>query len=431
MLGYLSTPRARRDGQLLLLTTALFSAMYARTTLGPVQESIRASLALSDNQMAALQGTALSVPFVVAAIPIGLAVSRLSRVRLICVFALLNLVGSAAAALASNFGTLLALRCLVGLTSTGSWPIICSVLPDLFVATERGRATMFLLIGGVGGGSAAFAVGGALLAVSGSGPDAWRWAMLGLSALLVPITLLLLLMREPPRTEVRIARPSASELCAEFWRSRAVLGPLVAALAMVAGVAEGAAQVWAAPVFSRRFALSPDRIGAMMGLILLVAGLLGPILGGTLADACQRRGGERRIMTALIGCATVGVPAGLFASAPGVWSTGILFAFFMTIAVAFQVMVPVLTLRVVSNELRGSVLSLMSATCMLAAFSVGPMIVSMISSVLGGPNMIGTALSILCAGSCILGVALLASGRRYFPGLGTDKVGDALIGKPL
>lgn len=425
-----ATPRARRVYELLLLGAAMWSAIYARTTLGPLQEAIRVSLALSDNQIAVLQGPALSVPFVVAAIPLGLAINRFSRVRLIFLFALFNLIGSAGSALAPNFGTLLVLRGLIGVTSTGTWPIACSVLADLFAATERGRASMLLLIGGAGGMSSAFAVGGALLPVSGSGLDAWRWAMLGLSAPLVPITLLLLLMREPSRTDTRSEPPSTSEVFIQLWNLRAVLCPLVAAMVAVAGIADGATTVWAASVFSRRFALPPDRIGAIMAMILLVNSLFGPILGGTLTDVCQRSDGARRTMTVLIGCSMVSVPTALFAVAPGVSSMSILFALFTASASAVSVVVVLLTLSIVPNALRGICISLMSAAGLFAAFAIGPLMVSMISGAIGGPAMIGTALSVLCVGSCILGVLLLVRGRRYFRGSGACKVG-ALVGRRL
>src|SRR6267154_1989062 len=85
--------------QLLLLTMAATAAIYARTALGPLQEAIRAAFTLSDNQIALLQGPALALPLVIAAIPLGLVIDRYSRVRVVFVLTVLNLVGSLATAL--------------------------------------------------------------------------------------------------------------------------------------------------------------------------------------------------------------------------------------------------------------------------------------------------------------------------------------------
>jgi MFS family permease len=412
--GSSAQPPARRLLALLTLAAAVWSAVYARTTLGPLQEAIRVALTLSDNQMALLQGPALSLPLVVAAIPLGLFINRFSRTRLILLFALSNLIATAGAALAPSFVVLLASRCIIGVTGTATFVTANSVLADLFASAERGRATLLLAVGGVCGMSAAFALGGAVLAVSGSGPNAWRWAMLGLSVPLVPILLLLLPMRDPPRTDVRVERPTAREACVGLWRFRAVLGPLTAASVTVAGIADGAATVWVWPTLARRFALSPGRVGVIIALSLLVSGVLGPILGGTMSDLCQRRGGGRATMTAMVGLAIVSVPAALFAIAPGVVSVGTLFVIFMMVGAAFNVMAPVLAVGILPNELRGICLSLISAACLLAAFGVGPIVVSWISSVMGGPGSIGPALAVVCCTSCLVGVVALERGRRFF-----------------
>lgn len=42
-----------------------------------------------------------------------------------------------------------------------------------------------------------------------------------------------------------------------------MLFPLLLSFALVAGIADGAAVVWAAPALARTFSLPPDRVGAI------------------------------------------------------------------------------------------------------------------------------------------------------------------------
>src|SRR5580692_1069041 len=104
--------------------------------------------------------------------------------------------------------------------------------------------------------------------------------------------------------------------------------------------------------------LPPDKVGALMGAVLLISGVLGPIVGGSLADACQRVGGPRRTI-AVIGLMTlVSIPAGLFPIAPSALSASIPLVIFLTIGAAISVTVTTLFTIVIPNELRGLCMAL-------------------------------------------------------------------------
>src|ERR1700743_2673301 len=104
------------------------AAGFARTMISPLQEAIRVSMALSDNQMALLQGPVIGVPVALTAIPLGLLIDRHSRSRLLMTFASLSLVGSLLTAFAPNFVCLLLTRCLAGVTALGILPVVFSLL---------------------------------------------------------------------------------------------------------------------------------------------------------------------------------------------------------------------------------------------------------------------------------------------------------------
>jgi MFS family permease len=173
--------------------------------------------------------------------------------------------------------------------------------------------------------------------------------------------------------------------------------------------------IWAAPMLLRRFGLPPDRIGSIMAMGMLVSGILGPILGGMLADLCQRTGGPRRTVAVLCGLALLSAPAGLFAFVPGVALSSILLVAAMTIMLAVAVMGMTLFTIVIPNELRGLCMSVLVAAVMLFALAVAPVTVSVLSGAIGGLAMIGKALSIVCVTTSLLTAASFAFGRRYLP----------------
>src|SRR5579862_7987857 len=100
----------RRVFGLLLLAFATGAATFASAALEPLQEALRADLALSDNQIAWLQGPALALPAVFGSIPLGLLVDRTSRVRLLFLFMALDFAATVFGALAFNFAVLIVAR---------------------------------------------------------------------------------------------------------------------------------------------------------------------------------------------------------------------------------------------------------------------------------------------------------------------------------
>ena len=402
---------AARGSQLLLLVAAMATSGYIRTAVSPLQEAIRIALLLSDTQMALLQGPVIGIPVAITAIPLGLLIDRYSRTRLLLIFLALSLVGSMLTAIASNFTLLLLARALAGLMGLSILPVVFSLLADLYPPELRGRVTTAVVVGQVAGNSAAFALGGALLA-AGSGPSSWRWAMLGLLVPLVPVLFLMTTLRELPRTGIAGASPSAGKLWTGLRRTAMTVGPIAAGV-VLAETAVGAMLIWSAPMLSRRFSLAPDAIGGIMAIGMLVSGILGPLLGGTLADLCQRAGGPRRTVSVLIWLALLSAPANLFAFMPNVVETCVLLITSMTLMLAMAIMGLTLITIVIPDEIRGLCMSVLMATILLFALAVAPVTVSLLSDAIGGLPAIGRALSVICVTASILATATFFFGLRY------------------
>jgi MFS family permease len=409
-----STVPMQRGLQLVLLTAAITAAVYAKAGLGPLQEAMRSSLALSDNEVALLQGPALGLPMLMFAIPLGLFIDRRSRVNLLGLLVVLLLLGSLLTAFAPNFSVLFMARSLVGFAAFAVNPTALSLLADLYVPAQRGRAVMAITIGQFAGASAVFALGGMLLAAPSHGLDGWRWAMLWLSGPLVLAALAMVALREPPRTGRAIERPSAHKSLVELWSYRAVIAPLMIAV-ITAEVALGSVMIWAAPTLSRTFGLQADRVGAVMGTVILAGGISGTVAGGILADRSQRTGGPRRTLATLAALAWICVPAGLCILMPTVaWASVALFMLIATLT-AILVMGTTLFILVIPNELRGLCIGLLTALGAFIGVGLAPLAVSALSGAIGGPDLIGQALALVCVVASLLCATAFALGRRQFP----------------
>lgn len=397
------------------LTIVAVAAAYARTTIGPLQESLRVALALSDNEMALLQGPALALPMVVATVPLGLAIDRYSRARLLLVFAVVQFVGSLLTAFVSDFWLLFMGRCVVGAMVIASSTTSFSLLADLYAPEQRGRASMIIVIGQFAGMSTAFALGGALLAFIGPTETAWRSAMVWMSLPLLLAIVAAVVLREPARTGCERGLRSSRHSFVEAWHHRGVVAPLLVGLVM-AEMAILAALTWATPALSRVFALPTERAGAIMATALLISGVAGPLAGGLLADFCQRIGGPRWTVLMLAALAASSVPVALFANASSVGTASVALTLFMTLVGAMVVAGTALFTIVVPNELRGLCLALLTTGTVIFGVALSPLLVSAISGFMGGSAHIGTALAAVCVSASLFSAGTLAAGFRLFPG---------------
>jgi len=396
--------------QLLLLIVVAVAALYSRGLLLPLQEAMRIAMGLSDNQTALLQGLPIAIGVIVA-MPFGVLSDRRSRARLVCAFALLGLVANLLTAWAPSFALLFIARSVAAFSASANWTCVLSLVASWYLPAQRGRATMAVSIGALMGMSAAFALGGVLLAFSDSAANGWRWAMLGLSVPLAAVLPLMLVLLDPARdaTDMDTRVKGAYR---QLWALRPTVVPLAAGFALVGGIADGAFLVWAGPTLIRSFGLSAAHAGVTMASILLLAGLSGPVIGGALADIGQRTGGPRRTAMILMSLLVLSVPAGLFAFAPSATVAIAMLAVFLVCGVAFAVALLTLTTIVIPSHLHSSSLALFLAISTVSSFAIAPLAVSELSALLGGEAMIGRSLTVVCMIASALGAVIFGFARR-------------------
>lgn len=376
----------RRNTAIALITLAVFSGTAARYALSPMQELAKADLGLGDNQVALLQGMAIAVPTALMSIPVGRLVDRTNRARLMLVLAVLCTAGSLLTALAPGFGAAFASRMLLLAAVVAAQPATLSLVSDLTEPFERGRIITLTSLGQAAGATAAYMLAGVLLAwlpkiASGTlvaDLSPWRLVQLAWTLAMAATALALLALREPARRETGGADAGASlgATLRALWAYRRLLLPLCAGMVSI-GMADAAAGIWAVPILTRSFHLTPSDFGPWLGMLNLVSSVVGAVLGGFAADLGQRgRGQAGALLGAVLG-AFVSVPAALFPVMPSVeWFAVLLFVLLaagacVNIAATSAVMV------LLPNALRGMAISVLVAFIALVAFGIAPLLVSL------------------------------------------------------
>lgn len=375
---------------------------------------MRAALSFTDNEMALLQGPALVLPSALLAIPLGALVDRISRKRLLVLFAVLDVIGTAASASARGLVPLLVARCLVGLMAFSTAVAGISLISDLYPPERRGYATMIATIGEVLGMAAAYELGGIFLQRFHSAGSGWAEAMWSFAAILTISPLIGLLLHEPHRAIRAASARLEFHPWRRLWQHRRLFGVLLTGKVMV-GAAYGAVLTWAAPALQRSLQFSVGRTGLVMAAAVAIGGVLGPAVGGPLADAGQRGGGPRRTVTLLGALSLVAVPLGSFAILPiGVAACATLMAFMVIVAVIGVAEMTVTTV-VLPDEIRGLALSALLAGGLVLGAGLTPVVVSYLAGRFAGAGSISDSLALTCMMIGVVSCVLFLSTRHCFP----------------
>ncbi|MDB5714360.1 MAG: transporter [Sphingomonadales bacterium] len=406
---------------LLILAFSMVIGFMVMGSFGTVQEGAKAELKLSDYSLGIIQGVGAAIPLVLFSVPIGILVDRTRRTRLLVGLALVWTAGTLLTAVAGSMATLFIARMLVGIGTTGALTAVLSIGSDLCAPTERGRAMLIISLGKALGVALALAAGGALYGMFAHGTGwfatimPWRGVHFVLACVSAVMVLPLLALREPQRREVAEAIHSPFRvLAAELWTRRGFLIPLFIGQSSVV-MADTAAAIWAPPVLSRSYGLSPDQFAGWMGLLLFSTGVLGTIVGGFVADVGHKSRLRGGILTGAVVAAIIGIPAALFAIGPSVT----LFAIGLgTLALAGSVtgVTTSVTLTVlIPNELRGLCIGAFIAVAGLVGYGIAPVLVAAVSGLLGGEAHIAPALAVVGVTVSMISVAAFIVAMRFAP----------------
>ncbi|MCA0369032.1 MAG: MFS transporter [Proteobacteria bacterium] len=385
----------------MLVSFVVLVAGLVRLAFSPVQEAAKLELGLSDYQISLIQGIAAALPMAVIAIPLGWLTDHAKRSRIMLALGLCWTVGMIGSAFANDFAALFIARMLAGVGSMSLIPVAISVLADLSAPEQRGRAMLFLGMGNTLGPALAFVIGGALftafsgdLHLPGLQLSAWRETSLVFGAVSAMTLLLQLLVREPARHEVENAGASLGVMLKALGRRWRFLLPLFIGQISVI-MADAAAGVWAVPVLQRDLGLSVGAASGLLGGLLLVAGVLGPVVGGFVADLGHRSSLRGGILAGAVVASALGVPAAVFPIMTNMPAFGVVL-FLLLIAGAVTGLITATAIAVlVPNEERGVCLGAFMILGSLIGLGVSPILVTLGSRMLGGESQLALSLAIV------------------------------------
>ncbi len=398
---------------LALLAVAVAYSSATRTVFSPLQELAKAGLGLSDVELSLVQGLALSIPLALLSLPIGRLADRWHRVRLLMGMAAVSLLGTLLTAVAPGFGVLFIARMLAGLGAAGAIPIAISIAADLSPPEHRGRSILYLSVGNITGVALAFALGGWLLGLLTKAPATalfggtapWRGVHAEFAAAGLLVILCLLAVREPPRHEMGESAGAPLRVALHaLWVRRALLGPLFLGQVTVV-MADNAAAVWAAPVLSRNFHQRPEDFAGWMGLVILLAGIVGSAIGGFAADRGQRRPGSGGLLAGAVVAAAVSIPSACYPLMPSVPGFAVVLEVFLLSGAVTGLITATAIAVLVPNELRGVCLGAFMVVGGVIGFGVAPTLVSLASLAMGGEGHLAGALSAVGVGTSVLALA--------------------------
>jgi MFS family permease len=386
---------------MLILGLSIAMGFTVMQSFGIMAESAKREMGLSDSALALIQGGGAAVPLLLFSIPIGILVDRHSRARLMLAMATIWTLGTFVTAIAPNSGVLFVGRMLTGIGTTGALTAVLSILADLCLPEQRGRALLVANLGKGVGIASGFAVAGWLLGWYGQdgGPNwfgdisPWRSAQLTLGIISAALILPLLLLREPARHEVEAGPHAPFRIVAnELWSRRRFLVPLFVGQTSVV-MADGAAAIWASPVLERFYGLAPADFGGWLGGIILAQGIVGAVLGGLLADWGQKSGRRGGLLIGAVVAATIGVPTALFPIMPSVTGFAAMLGVLMLAGTITGAITSVALTVFLPNELRGLSIGAFIAVAGLIGFGIAPTLVTLVSSALGGERFLAQALA--------------------------------------
>lgn len=280
--------RALSPGWLLFILTGLNLFNYLdRFVLSAVALPLQKELHISDGQVGRIVTTFMLGYFVTSPL-FGYLGDRSSRKWLIAGGIFIWSLGTVLTGFASTFAMLLAFRVLVGVGEASYATISPSLISDSFSAAKRNNALTIFYAAIPVGAALGNILGGSIAAAS-----SWRHAFIWAGAPGLVLALVLLPFAEPKRGGQEAAPLDASAAKPKFTDVFGLLR-LPDYLLVVLGYtaytfALGAFALWGPAFLSRVHRVPVENAAHFFGLVLVVAGLLGTLLGGWLATAWQKR----------------------------------------------------------------------------------------------------------------------------------------------
>ena len=284
-----------------ILTLAQVFAFIDRQIPSMLVEPIKQDFNLTDSQIALLGGAAFSIFYAIMALPIGYAVDRYKRTKVLGTGIFLWSLMTALAGLANSFGKLFGARIGVAVGEAVMAPISVSLVSDSFPENKQGKP-MGIITSGVyigigitllGGGfliDYLTSIGGITLPLIGYlKPWQATFMIVGIPGLVLAIAAFYL--KEPRRIEEQADSNhlvDKKNVFLHLKEHRKTLIPMFGGLIFMALIFYSFS-FWAPTMMIRTFNISLTEVGFILGIITIISSITGTIIAGSAVDYLRNR----------------------------------------------------------------------------------------------------------------------------------------------
>jgi MFS family permease len=367
-----------------------------RAVLSVIAEPLKLQFHLSDKQVGLLTGTAYSVTYALAVLPMGWLIDRMDRRALLSITVAIWSVLTAACSMSSSFISLIIARMGVGAAEAPVMPASLSLIADVIPKKQRNTAVSIYVSGAAVGQILIFIIGGWLLMHFD-----WRTVFLvagGPAALLA--ALLYFTTHEPERGALdadRGAMSAEAKPPRNMTRLiRDILGNTALCLAivgytLVTGVGYSVT-VWITSFLVRVHGMTVGQGAIWAGLGFGVCMTVGSLLAGPLADRLSL-GEPRRVAIIPAVTTMLGAAAGAVMSLAHTWVVSVVgLSLFALMAGFFIATGTSLVLSLAAPNERGTTMAANRVISILLGTGLIPVLTGTVSDAIGGAGSIRLAL---------------------------------------
>ncbi len=399
---------------LLLLCVMNLLDYIDRFILAAVLPSIQSEMGLSSFQAGAL-GPAFLIAYTICAPFMGWAGDRYNRTRLLIGGVVLWSLATVGAGFAGTYGQLLVARAFLGIGEVTYGTLAPTLLADLYPRARRGQVLSYFYLAIPVGSALGYVLGGVIEPYYG-----WRVAfwLVGVPGLLIALAGGYL--REPQRgvmdtVDDVVGQTDSQAPVQVAWRDYRVLlhnrSYVYNALGMaLMTFALGGLALWMPTFFHRVKGMSLQQANLWIGPMTVLAGLLGTLSGGWLADRLQRHTPGAYFLLAGVGmllaapCALVA----LLATTPAIYLTAMFLAecgVFLNTGPCNAILV-----NVVHPAMRSTAFAINIFLVHILGDIWSPLLIGHIADVTGGNLTAGMLLTVVAIGG---GGVFFLRGARY------------------
>ena len=401
-----------------VMTLAQVFAFIDRQIPAMLVEPIKQDFNLNDSQIALLGGAAFSIFYAIMALPIGYAVDRYKRVNVLGTGIFVWSLMTTLAGLANSFGRLFGARIGVAVGEAVMAPVSVSLVSDYFPQNKQGKP-MGVITAGVYLGIGATLIGGGYLidyltdiggiTIPGIGyfkPWQATFLLVGIPGILISIAAFML--HEPKRLGLSKRQDNSKpiNIFSHLKTNKTTLFPMFGGLIFMALIFYSFT-FWAPSMMVRTYGLSLTEVGFSLGIITIIASILGTISSGTVVDYLRSRGhSDAPIRTGMYACIFATPAICLAPIVDSLFLTWALIGIYLFFISSFAPIGLLAVSGISGNEVKGQMAAVHAFLMMAFGLSLGPQITAFFTDfVLMDESKLGYAMAL--TGALVLPVAAI------------------------